>query len=148
MFTQSCFIRKNTFELRNKLRKMGYRVPPESHIADNKRGILCRPGYAVGIPDDSHEFILDEYLKSNPTIIDCKDNENLFLALAALRWNLDENQLFILDRQVGGVNCGDTLYSKGSMILCTEKEWKDMDIFGDIPAHKATVQELIEHFQK
>lgn len=142
MFTQSCLIRKNTEEIRDKIRKLGYKIASKTHFEERRRGVLCRSKLAIGIPDDCYEFSLDKYLKDNPNIIDCGTNEQLFLALAALSDDSDYMQYF--------TNGTD-------FILCDREDWIDMysvlcsgayttpdlDEF-----HKATPQELIEHFSK
>lgn len=85
MFTQSCLIRKNTKELRDKLRELGYKIAPEPYFEGRPRGILCRPDVAIGIPEDCYEFNLDKYLKDNPHIVDCGTDEELFIKLASIK---------------------------------------------------------------
>lgn len=143
MFTNSCIILKNTKHLRDKLEEFGYKIPLcYSYYEGRKRGLLCRPNLAIGVPEDCDDFNLDEYLKNNPHIIDCGTNEDLFLALAALMVDEDYMQFFtdgkdfiLCDRQ----NWIDMYYT-----LCSGGKYTmdELDKF-----HKATVQELIQHFK-
>lgn len=146
MFTTACYIHKDTEELRNKLRELGYLVKdkeiynylvvcPDRHITT---------GHVYSYP--SQESIGFEQLKRYYQFIDCDSNEDLFLAIAALR---DDNnhymQWFVCTEsyveKIGGIS----------------KEWKigDFDLYNldeeyDNPTfphwRKATVKELIKHF--
>lgn len=136
-FIQPCFIRKNTPELRKMLEDMGIFEHPSGRATG--KGLFVNRGFYGSLPIG--------YTEEIERAIDCGTNEDLFLALAALRDDTDKNQWFILDSYAGSVNYPDTFHPKGSMVLCTDKKWKDMPIFGNIPAHKATVEELIEHFK-
>lgn len=145
MFTQPCVIRKNTKELREKLRRLGYKVPKLTETEGRKYGILCNSKAAIGIPKNGYEFNLDKYLKDFPYIVDCKQNEEVFLALAALRDDTDKNQWFIYDYNDNWEEVGD-FSKKGDFVLCKT----DYYYFGtDVrKAHKATPQELMEYFRK
>lgn len=143
VFKQSCLIRKNTPKLMDKLKYLGYKIHKLTETESRGNGILCNGKVAVGIPYNSQEFNLDEYLKNNPQIIDCGTNEELFLAIAALRDDEDVNQWHIIDIQAyTNLNKGDwfkaTDISGGYHVGCQIE-----------PAycHKATVEELIEHFK-
>lgn len=143
MFTNSCIILKNTKSLRDKLEEFGYKIPLcSSYYEGRKRGLLCRPNLAIGVPDDCHDFNLDKYLENNPHIINCCTKENLFLALAALRddqsymqWFTDGNDYILCDRQ-DWIDMYSTLCSGGRYTM------DELDKF-----HKATAQELIQHFK-
>lgn len=147
MFTQPCFIRRNTPELREKLEEIGY---VSCCNFDSRCDAICvferdsKPEYLDFQIDEDFEV----NIKDSFPFVDAGTNEKLFLALAALRDDTDKNQWFILDSYAGSVNYPDTFHPKGSMVLCADKKWKDMPIFGNIPAHKATVEELIEHFKE
>lgn len=128
MFTQSAFIRKNTPELREKLKYIGYM---ESPIFDPDAKFL----YTISGQYDSTDSLFNiNDLIQGWCSIECL-NENLFLALAALRDDSDYMQWFIWDSPKD-----------------TGKKWKKYD---DNPnwnwwkyeAHKATVLEIIEHFK-
>ena len=98
-FTTPCFIRKNTPELRKKLEELGY-VKNSPIWTDNCSIIWAyqypvkgfdTPNYVIAnsfdIPFDKHSLLCGEF-------IDCGTNEELFLAIAALRDDTDENQWF------------------------------------------------------
>ena len=123
-FLYSAFVRKNTSELRKKLEKLGYSCAPNGHgawfIPINELSCLetfhrssCYMGRS-GLWDTS--------------IIDCGDNEELFLAIAALRDNTDKCQWFT-DGNIWEVSNED-LPSR----------------YMQLNGHKATVDELIEYF--
>lgn len=144
MFTQPCLIRKNTEYLRQKLRDFGYKTASKTNFEDRPRGILCRPKLAIGIPDDCYEYNLDGYLKDNPNIIDCGTNEQLFLALAALRDDSDNNQWFVHNTLGFFIECTHEEFHLFAFNPFDALDYKDTkDEF-----HKATPQELIEHFSK
>lgn len=145
MFIQPCFIRKNTPELREKLRNMGYEYHGKENITDNLSSLHCCNGWYY----ECNLVPLDYY-----SIAYCGTNEELFLAIAALRDDTDKNQRFVLDTNLlfspNGIE-----HPIGSFIKCCGDKWYvDYNIDGtpcefssrNIPAHKATVQELIEHF--
>lgn len=99
----------------------------------------------------TNDFGTDEEIES---AIDCDTNEELFLAIAALRDDTDKNQWFVLDTNLSFSPNGIE-HPIGSFIKCCGDKWYvDYNIDGtpcqfssrNIPAHKATVQELIEHF--
>lgn len=144
MFTQPCLIRKNTEELRDKLRKLGYNVATKPYFEERQRGILCRPNLAIGVPEDCCEFNLDEYLKENPNIIDCGTNEELFLALSALQDDSDENQWFVYPKENHWFKCYDNnieeVRNEPSTRMSCQSAWF-------YESHKASVEELIEHFK-
>ena len=73
MFTTPCFIRKNTTELRGKLRELGY------NVLTNFSTFPC----LATMPDDGIVVPATEINRNR--VFDCEDNEELFLALAALR---------------------------------------------------------------
>lgn len=76
-FTTPCFIRKNTEELRKKLEELGYKMLSPIEY-DN---LECSNGWVNDIksPNDCNG-------------IDCGTNEELFLAIAALRDDTDKSQ--------------------------------------------------------
>lgn len=149
MFTQNCFIRENTPELRNKLRE----------ITGTKRWLFSlRNGYGENIvhiqvidsavDDDEINRMVD-----NPSFVDCGKNEELFLAIAALNDKNDYMQWFVTEADQSWVNQG-VYCPRGSFTLCTiehryPEEWRGNEEFYSsvIPAHKASVEELIEHFK-
>ena len=133
-FTTPCFVLKNTFQLRKKLEELGYRIGNKCCIDNN---FLAT--------DNNEMFGIEEpYLPEECNgYIHCGFNEELFLAIAALRDDTNYMQWFVCT--------SDYKESDG-------KEWKvgDFDLntcpddFYNILPHwrKATVNELIEHFKE
>lgn len=145
-FTTPCFIRKNTPELRKKLEELRYNHPTDV-IEDERFCIATSPANC-----NYHIIIKGAFDDTNPHYtwncagrIDCGTNEELFLAIAALRDDTNENQWFICD-----VNHWDrsdngeaTVYAEiGEWIFCKSN---DDDCARDNHYHKATVEELIGH---
>ena len=120
-FTTQCFIHKNTANIRNRLKELGYYCNP--YLGWNNL-FTC----VFGV---NSVYSLDDYdtngLKEIYGLIDCGTNEELFLAIAALRDDTDKNQWFT-DGDLW-FKCGDEVCNEGRKI------------------HKATVDELIEHFK-
>ncbi|EIY19737.1 hypothetical protein [Phocaeicola dorei] len=131
-FTTPCFIRKDTQELRKKLEELGYK--PSIVIFDNKKLCLAT---AANKEYAKYTNITNEMFDSkDPHItwncagrIDCGTNEELFLALAALRDDTDKFQWFISPE-------GIWAYNKNNDSISVSPKWR-----------KATVYELIEHFK-
>lgn len=150
MFTQKCFIRKNTPEIREQLERLGYEICPcclfdkavwLDSLPDN--GSIHGVGYGdETFPPDWNEekelsFFLYEANKSG--IIDCEDNNELFLALAAMRDDTDVNQWFI-DEYNNWFIC------KYENIM---EYYTAFPLDGTTPrARKATVEQIIEHLKK
>lgn len=128
-FTTPCFIRKNTANIRNRLKELGYYCNP--YLGWNNP-FTC----VFGV---NSVYSLDDYdtngLKEIDGLIDCGTNEDLFLAIAALRDDTDKNQWFT-DGDLW-FKCGDETveYHLNHLNECGRK------------IHKATVDELIEHFK-
>lgn len=143
-FKQPCFIRKNTPELRKKLEELGYKICSCATWSNSvwlDTLILGKEAdvHGIGYSDPREEFSIEEecqrFVEENKTSllprIDCGTNEDLFLAIAALRDDTDCNQWFVDD--ITGV-WGRT---KGDIPS------KYMQVFG----HKATLEEIMEHFK-
>lgn len=149
-FTTPCFIRKNTPELRKKLKELGYEIlnsgdtTLDAHNYDGKgshksieegKAIITSYGNLYGVVYD-----VDTVTKKGR--IDCGTNEELFLAIAALKDDTDNNQLFTNGKGDWGI------YRDGS-----DGGLSGMDFYGmpnDFEIdnyHKATVDELIERFK-
>ena len=128
-FTTQCFIHKNTANIRNRLKELGYYCNP--YLGWHN---LCTCVFGV-----NSVYSLDDYdtngLKEIDGLIDCGTNEDLFLAIAALRDDTDKNQWFT-DGDLW-FKCGDETveYHLNHLNECGRK------------IHKATVDELIEHFK-
>lgn len=147
MFTAQCFIRKNTPELREKLIQLGYKNNPLNSTDYRKYGIICRNNHFVGVPQNDEEFSIDEYLNKFNYIINCENNEELFLALAALRDDTDKDQWFTngtdwcIQREIKNYDDTITKSLEFSYLPTT------IDYVGN-SYHKATIEELIEYFKK
>lgn len=141
-FTTPAFIRKNTTELRMKLERLGYYLHPECIDDDRGNYLFVNREYYLNRPLGYSE----ELSRS----IDCGTNESLFLAIASLRDDTDKEQFFVTEVRFGSINDPYTIIEKGAFLKCCMDKWKipknKFDSMG-IPSHKATVEELIEHFK-
>ena len=131
-FTTPCFIRKNTETLRKKLEELGYLNDSPEWTVDCSiiwayqypmKG-FDTPVYVIA---DSFDIPFDKHSALCGKFIDCGTNEELFLAIAALRDDTDKYQWFT-DGDLW-FKCGDEVCDEGRKI------------------HKASVDELIEHFK-
>lgn len=142
-FTTPAFIRKNTTELRMKLERLGYYLHPECIDDDRGNYLFVNREYYLNRPLGYSE----ELSRS----IDCGTNESLFLAIASLRDDTDKEQFFVTEVRFGSINDPYTIIEKGAFLKCCMDKWKipknKFDSMG-IPSHKATVEELIEHFKE
>lgn len=132
-FTTPCFIRKNTPELRKKLEELGYK----------NRNLYFYD--CIGVVYDGFDCISQWMFGSIWDFADCIDcgvNEDLFLAIAALRDDTDKNQLFTNDKGDWGI------YRDGSNGGLLGMDFYGMpNDFNLSHYHKATVNELIEYFK-
>ena len=135
-FTTPCFIRKNTDNIRNRLKEVGYKMLSPIEY-DN---LEC-----------SDNWVNDIKSLNDCNGINCGFNEELFLAIAALRDDSNYMQWFITD-SILSVSYGDSIGNdhyftepKGIMFFWDEN-WDNATIISG-RYHKATVDELIEHFK-
>ena len=141
-FTTPCFIRKNTPELRRGLEELGYSKDYPEWTVDCSiiwayqypiKG-FDTPNYVIA---DSFDIPFNKHSALCGKFIDCGTNEELFLAIAALRDDTDKYQWF---------TDGD------KWILCPKTKFSTYWVYYHIDVntdtiHKATVNELIEHFK-
>lgn len=123
-FTTAAFIRRNTPELRKKLEELGYKKYGNPfQITDDSKLITTIDGEYV-----PYNVPLDD------SFIDCGTNEDLFLAIAALRDDTSANQYWVFDQ--------DFLphYKKGDFTI---GHFNRCSCY----CHVASVKELIEHFK-
>ena len=144
-FTTRCFIRKNSKELQEKLANIGYSICRCANFEKVEwlntltiNGTVHGKGYfdeEMEFHDWTVEKELNRFVIGNPTYIDCGENEDLFLAIAALRDDSDIHQWF-----TDGI-----LWELCGVDEASYYGWKNVykSVF-----HKATVEELIEHFTK
>lgn len=138
-FIQPCFIRKNTTELRRKLESLGYKKG-DYPLPVGREDVYDRD---IHLYENSYHF-RDSTLYGITNNIDCETNEELFIAIASLRDDTDVNQWFVMDvEEYMDINQGD-------WFLATDRN-KGKHIGTQIDpmyCHKATVEEIIEHFKK
>ena len=87
--------------------------------------------------------VQDGFQHLHPNDIDCGTNEDLFLAIAALRDDTDRGQWFVKNDENVWLQCVDNKFVFYTWIN-ESGSYEEKDI--SILYHKATVQELIEHF--
>ena len=120
-FIQPCFIIKNTPELRKKLEELGYKYNGRDTASWGASALYCFDGkYYEVYPAKPSRY---------HSIVDCGTNEELFLALSELRDDTDKNQWFTDGK----------LWEKSNNDLPSH--------YMQLEGHKATVEEIIEHFK-
>ena len=141
MFKYSVYINKNTPELRSALVEMGYKDFMANASVYRRSGLVCNKKAIAGIPYDSYEFSIDEYLSKNRHIIDSEGDEPVFLAIAAINDRNDYMQWFICDD-------GNSMFrvDKPGMTM-DESVHNYMDCWDTTGARKATAEEIITHFK-
>ena len=132
VFTTAAFIRRNTPELRKKLEELGYNCSS----LRRDRSCLCTAAY-LNVYHSIHPEWLDNEDIRKTNDVDCGTNEELFLAIAALRDDTDDNQWF-----TDGNDWFLCRYLKVGM------HYQDMPEILFEKWYKATVEELIEHFKE
>ena len=140
MFKTKCFIRKNTPELRGKLGKMGYRV---CRCTGEATAVYLMAGHGDihAVHDESVDIFEDEVKSGTCKLIDCGDDELLFLALAAMRDDTDKDQLF-----TNGIDWAIKREAARNLGL-PGFEYLSFPRDVDTPLHKATKEEIIEQFK-
>ena len=145
-FIQPCII-KNTPERRAKLELLG--VIYDGYYGQNNDFIVVDYGpynnkydTVNTLPSNVSYHTYDGYKTFD--YMDCGDNEDLFFALATLRDDTDINQWFIY-------NSMDCIIEKLRTIdwfVCDENRIEDFACYDSsyLNCHKATVEEIIEHF--
>lgn len=142
MFLQSCFIRKNTSKLRESLYVLGYNVDeislyPKCIATSNVNS------KAVGISEDRFDDNNPHRTWNCNGRIDCGTNEELFLAIAALRDDSDINQLFKNNECDEFIKCDYDEFHLFTFNPLDALDNNDLSVY----YHKATVKELIEYFK-
>ena len=140
MFKTKCFIRKNTPELRGKLEKMGYRVCRCTGEATTVY-LMAGHGDIHAVHDESVDIFEDEVKSGTCKLIDCGDNELLFLALAAMRDDTDKDQLF-----TNGIDWAIKREAARNLGL-PGFEYLSFPRDVNTPLHKATIEEIMEQFK-
>ena len=125
-FTTPAFIRRNTPEIRKKLEELGYYLHPECIDDDRGNYLFVNRGYYLNRPLG--------YLEELSRSIDCGTNEELFLAIAALRDDTSANQYWVFDQDF------PPHYQKGDFTI---GHFHRCSCY----CHVATVEDLIEYFK-
>lgn len=134
-FIQHCFIRMNSPYLRDRLRELGQR----QNEFDDNGGEWLAANYGMFIS------VTEGFERLNPEDIDCGEDEELFLALAALRDDNDYMQWFI---------CKEEYVSTHTKDLVKEGTWQLNTQYNKLPIslkrlwRKAKVEEIIGHFKR
>lgn len=146
-FTTPCIIRENTTKTRDRLKELGYNCNP--YLGWHNLYTTIHGYASVYSMNDDDINVLSKKIDS---FIDCGTNEELFFAIAALRDDTNENQWFIADSPLS-VSYDDAMGNdhyftepKGSVFFWDEN-WNYATIISG-SYHKATVEELIEHFKE
>lgn len=139
MFTESCFLEvpykwikgkplpvNQTPMIVKKLFNLGYKAVQHYEHNETAYGIFCNNGKFKLCSTNERPS------KKQKNFYDCKNNLDMFIAIAAIRNDSDENQWFVED--------GDNTYWENS----PEGPSKYMMMHG----HKASAQEIYEHFSK
>lgn len=134
-FTTPCFIRKNTPELRKKLAVLGYKY---GYRADFRHDIIY-------VDAERNEFFptFSSNITDDEIAIDCGTNEELFIVIAALRDDTDNNQLFTNGKGYWGIYWDSHDGGLSGMNFFGIPNDFDLSNY-----HKATVNELIEYFKE
>ena len=148
MFTQECFIRKNTEQLIFNLYKLGYEY---YRPLDRFKNICTNFGKNIDFDgNESDRYVIDAFddgyiSQFNKIMIDCGTNEELFLAIASLRDDSDKHQLFTNGKE--WIQCEKEDWIDEISYLCVGGNY-NYDKNGELSVdfHKATVEELIKHF--
>lgn len=148
VFTTAAFIRRNTPELRKKLEELGY-VKNSPIWTDNCSIIWAyqypekgfdTPNYVIA---DSFDIPFDKHSRLCGKFIDCGTNEELFLAIAALRDDTNYMQWFVCTSDYKEFDGKEWKVGDFDLNTC-------LDDFNNILPNwrKATVNELIQHFKE
>jgi hypothetical protein len=145
MFIQSAFIRKNSPYLQEKLKEMGYKTDSTSVNTGCIATSSTHDSFVV-IDESRFDSINPHVTWNNGNRIDCGNNEELFLAIAALRDDTNDYQWFIAQDTMWDEN-----YNGEITVYFEEGEWLQWDYYSfmeDMPSYfrKATLEEIIKHF--
>jgi hypothetical protein len=143
-FLVNCFIRNNTLEIREHLKKSGIKICPCCTFNDavwlnisSSKGIAHGVGYwDETVPFNNRKDACEFFLKETKDY-DCSDNIELFYALAFLRDDTDSDQYQWF------------IWPDGRWELCDCES--RIDMWGDfepneVPPRKATKEEIINYF--
>ena len=143
-FIQPCFIRKNTTELRKKLEELGYKpFGSVKYEWDTGRGLSTdnRLGEFESFDNNGLENIIKCEPPDYEDSIDCGTNEELFLAIAALRDDKPDYQWFLWEHNDGEYHPEENDSWRQYIPGEHWEEWWWFEV------RKATAEELIEFFK-
>lgn len=144
MFTTNCFIRKNTPSLREKLEELGYKLCDCTKSLNSNDWLLT---YNSGIVHVISRLEQGDYMAEVTNGIsldvDCGYNEELFLALAALRDDTDHKQWFTNGKE--WIMYMDDTCEGGLPGFQYFSMPRDINLEN---FHKATPNEIIAHFKQ
>lgn len=102
MFYKDAIIMLDSIELRCILADMGYRLAIKAK--DTYAALLTTKKAVVGLPlkeeyPDGTILTLDSFISGNPQIINCGDNQDLFIAISALSDNHPQLYGWLIDKE-------------------------------------------------
>ena len=135
-FIRSCYIRKNTHELRERLKSIGLRFPRGPYQPEQYPALMAMNGIVY-----KSYLIKPTRFYNTP---DCGTNEEVFVAIASIRDDSDKYQWFIcmedgFDLDIEPIKAG---------------EWRYNDEYDKLPRRlrkswrKANINEIFEHFKE
>lgn len=136
-FTCSCFIRKNTPEIRQRLEEFGWKHLYNGQPVADDTDTLCTRINIGGLTyyvDTYHDSGLMYEIKHSA--IDCGTDEELFFALAALNDTDDKDQWF--------TDSYNWEFCTGVDFMMEDWQHEYPSLYEDY--HKATPEELLQHF--
>ena len=138
----NCFIRKNTEKLRKELIKLGYKQV-ENGVAEWHIPITELSYIETGYSKNNGNYFMGVNGYWYKGIVNCEDNEVLFLALAALREDNDYMQWF-----TDGVHW-EIYPLQGTITQDMINKWKVRyaELNHTYIPHKATIGEIVKHFK-
>lgn len=137
MFTASCFIRKNTPKLINKIIDLGYVKSQvffdDDYVESKAYGLIIDNGVIEPLEHAMQEM----ELMFTYNFVDCSYNEELFIALASM----SDDEYGLCDYYIVTDDCYP-VYEKGSIHRCLPLQ----SSIHPSCYRKATVEELINYF--
>lgn len=105
MFHNNCIILKDTLELRGILSDIGYKMQLDANT--KYAALLTTKKAAIGLPtedfySDGTKWTLEAFIRGNPQFYNCRENENLFIALAAISDAYPMLYRWMINNETGG----------------------------------------------
>ena len=144
-FMQSCYVKADASKIKHKLEYLEWKL---FGYYINLPYISCDhiSGEVETVDEDGLYNIMKNPFNDDEFVIDCGENIDLFLALAALRKDSDIDQWFVSDPDTNGDN--KWFICENSTIEEYQENCRRDGYFGSwvYNCHKATVEEIIKHF--